>query len=324
MLRARYFPLLVTLSLAVSLCLHLPLHVHAKQNRVLVGGFPRRGLDGPSTQLLQENFRLFTDYVSRRIGQEIILRPINDFSELRQKLSARELDFTWGWTAVESAEIWDDYPLKPFVTADPIGDEGGRLGYRYLLIMRSDNPYGGIGDIKGKTLFTLESEDGLFKNPSLVFVELLLKHAGKDAKAFFHQPPPEAIRTAPPYSVSMEYGQSKDLILKVLADPAAIASVREEAYLMLARRNPKIGQNLRVVTATEPFAIMPIFVWQDADRDLLKRIRSVLINMDKNPEGHEILQTVRIGAWRDASAETYDSLRKFLRDAARAGVALGL
>lgn len=296
----------------------------SKENDAIIGGFPKRGLDDPSINLLQDNFRLFTEYVSKKIGRQIILKPVKDINELGQKFKSRELDFTWGWTSIESAKTLNSYPLIPFVRADPINDGKDRQGFRYLLITRTDNPYQTLDDLKGKTLLYLDSEDGVFKNLSLLFVEVFLRKNGRTIDKFFNITPSEKDVTPQGFSLSMEYGQSKDFILRVLTDPNTVASVKEEAYIMMVKRNPRVEKMIRIVTTSEPLNIMPFFVWGDSDPELSKRIKAALLGMHKNPEGEEILRSVRIGAWRDAAGEGFGPLTRLLSEARQLNIALEL
>lgn len=321
MLRRRLTSIIVT---ATLLILFSNQPASPKENNVIVGGFPKRGLDDPSINLLQDNFRLFSEYVSRKIGRQIVLKPVKDINELNQMLKAKELDFTWGWTPLESARALNSYPLVPFVRADPINDGKERIGFKYLLITRADNPYLTLDDLKGKTLLYLDSEDGIFKNLSLLFVEIFLKKNGKDVGKFFNMVPTQKDLSLQTPSLSMEYGQSKDFILKVLSDPNIAASVREEAYILMIKRNPKIEQMIRVVASSEPLNIMPFFVWGDSDPELKNRIKTTLLGMHKNPEGEEILRSVRIGAWRDAAGEGFSSLTKLLGEARQLNIEPGL
>jgi len=310
---------LIALSLLSS-----SLSAYSKENGAIIGGFPKRHLDDPSIKLIQDNFRLFTDYVGRRIGRQIILEPIADLNDLRSKLKSRKLDFTWAWTPIESIKIWEEYPLTPFVAMDPINDGVKRKGYRYLLITRSDNPCDQIEDLNGKTLMYLNSEDDLFKNISLLFVDIFLKKHGKDIGKFFKLSPYGNEGSKKTNSVLLEYGYSKDLILRVLSDPNFVVSVNEEAYLLMAKRNPKVKEMIKIIAATDPFPPLPYFVWKDSDLQLQKKIKNVLLNMDKDPEGQEILKTVRVGAWKDVDSSDYDALRRMMEDIDKLGIKLEL
>jgi ABC-type phosphate/phosphonate transport system substrate-binding protein len=120
-----------------------------------------------------------------------------------------------------------------------------------------------------------------------------------------------------------EYGPSRDLILRVLSNPDVAASVNEEAYLIMAKRNPKIREMIKIIAATDPFPPSPYFVWKDSDQKLLKKIKDVLLNMNKDPEGQEILKTVRIGSWVDVDASNYDALRNLMADVNKFGIKAG-
>jgi ABC-type phosphate/phosphonate transport system substrate-binding protein len=289
---------------------------------VIIGGFPKRHLDDPGIKLIQVNFRLFTDYISRRIGEKIILEPVASFDELRRKLKSRSLDFVWAWSSIESVKIWDEFPITPFIALDPMNDGVKRKGYRYLLITRSDNNCEKIDDLEGKTLLYLNSEDGLYKNISLLFVDAFLKKHGKDINKFFKlsRYGNDDVKTS---NIMFEYGPSRDLILRVLSNPDVAASVNEEAYLIMAKRNPKIREMIKIIAATDPFPPSPYFVWKDSDQKLLKKIKDVLLNMNKDPEGQEILKTVRIGAWVDVDASNYDALRNLMADVNKFGIKAG-
>lgn len=301
------------------LLLFSSLHASAKDSRILVGGFPRRYLDDSTIKLIQDNFKLFTEYVSQRVGKEIVLEPVGSLDELRGKLNRRELDFTWAWTPLETMRILREYPLTPFVTINPVGG-GASKGFRHLLITRADNGCGRLEDARGKNLLSLNSEDGLYKDFSLLFVELLLKRRGQDIKKFFRLSHYSDDKFERSNTVSLEYGRSKNLILKVLSDPNVVASVQEEAYLLMARRNPKIEGELCVIAASEPFPPMPYLVWQDSDPQVLRKIKTALLDMSRNPEGEEILRSVRIRAWKDVNVGDYNALVSFVEEAKRLGV----
>lgn len=310
----------MAISAFITVLLFILPPAYADGSGPLVGGFPRRHLDEAGIQLIQDNFRMFTDYISDKVGRKIILEPVSDINELRTKLQKRELDFAWAWTAAESMKIWEEYPLTPFVSINPISGENSRNGFRFLLITRSDNNCKKLAELKGKTLFYLNSEDERYKHLSLLSVEILLKKHGKDINKFFQLSPYGSGGRAERSSAVLEYGRSKDLILRVISDPDVAASVGEEAYLLMVRRNPKVAEMITVIATTEPLITTPYFVWKDADPELIKKIKDVLLNMHRDPQGEEILRSVRIGAWVDVGENSYETLKRLFAEAEKLGI----
>jgi len=62
----------------------------------------------------------------------------------------------------------------------------------------------------------------------------------------------------------------------------------------LAKNNPKLVENLRVIEKSEPFGMPPIVVPKGLNPKLKKQLQTVFLNLHHDPRGQQILSQLNI------------------------------
>jgi phosphonate transport system substrate-binding protein len=168
----------------------------------------------------------------------------------------------------------------------------GSLEYSSLLIVGINSPDLSIADLAGKSF--------AFSDPS--------SHSG---------------RLAPMYELSLLgrspdtffghaiFTYSHDNAVRAVAGgvvhAAAISSLVFD-YLQVAE--PSLVSGVKVIERWGPYGINPIVVSPSIDATLKARIRTVLLQMDEDPEGKAILSALRVDRWDVPEDSLYDSVRE--------------
>ncbi len=118
---------------------------------------------------------------------------------------------------------------------------------------------------------------------------------------------------AVPNAVGYVYGadgSSPNLLISERVD-AAVTSSRE-----LQELRPEIRETLKVIGKTIAVPRQLIAVRKNIDSTLLKALKEVLVNMDKDPEGQQVLRrqqrTTKIDEIPPASMEQLKAIERFV------------
>ncbi len=275
----------------------------------LKGAFPQKFLSPEATRLFTENFQLFGDYVTRKTGIGINISPLPDPDSVKRAFQRGEIDFFFGLSDLETLFFEGEGIGEPFLTVSPFRDLPNNT-FRHLLIAR-DNP----SSSKGWRLRHVEDYGERYKGITHLLAELLIRE-GLPMRLDRHDP-----RDEPPSRIQVvEYGQSRNLLLDALTDEKLAVLVDEEAYLMMKRRNPKVGETLKIIESLSPVPVAPLFVRRDlAGRE---KIKKCLLGMHRDPEGDEILKSLRLGKWVEVASRDFEELRRLVERARRLGIPL--
>jgi phosphonate transport system substrate-binding protein len=78
--------------------------------------------------------------------------------------------------------------------------------------------------------------------------------------------------------------------------------------------SPEVINNTKVIFKSPDFPIPPIIASKKINIRLLNRIKSILINMDKDEKGRKILRQLNIDRFEDGLGYDYSSVIKISRE----------
>ena len=169
----------------------------------------------------------------------------------------------------------------------------GKRYYRAYLIVSRKATYESFEDLRGKT-FAFMDPDSL---TGFLYPNALLRTMGEDSESFFE-------RTFFVHSHS-------DLLHAVTFNLADGASVNSLVYDYSQRWGPEETAECRILAASEPLGMPPVVAGPATTPSLKSGIQQVLLNMDEDSSGKEILKRMGIDEFvpADTIRDLYEESR---------------
>ena len=110
------------------------------------------------------------------------------------------------------------------------------------------------------------------------------------------------------YSPSYE-----SVLLDVCLGKCALGAVWTSSWDVFQRKRPDLATRLEVKWTTASLPSSAIMFKTDMDKNLIRKISSLLFNLDKDEQGLQALKRVGIGRFVPADSTTYRPVKEFLR-----------
>jgi phosphonate transport system substrate-binding protein len=133
-------------------------------------------------------------------------------------------------------------------------------------------------------------------NSGSLYPTYRLTKLGETADSFFHN-----------YVYTYGHDKSIRAVLEGLVDGAAIEGL---IFEYMAVSDPAIASQLKVIDKSPPFAIPPVVVHPALDLHIKEELRNVLLNMDEDEKGREILRKMNFDKFVILDDSAYDSIRE--------------
>ena len=246
------------------------------------------------TPVLVEHYlevnRQLIAYVGEKLGQPTDLVQRRSYKEISDLLEKGEVDvaFVCGRPYVIDHERFGlELLAAPLVYDEPIY-------YSYVIVPR-DSPIQRFEELRGKRY---AFSDPLSNSGHLVPVYMLAR-MGETPERFFK-------RSIFTYS----HSANVEAVAVRFVDGASVDSY---VYDYLAATNPRLTDKTRIIERSPPHGITPVVVRADLAPAAKARIRTVLLDMDQDPKGREILRQLMIKRFVRVPDRQFDSIRGMLR-----------
>jgi len=227
------------------------------------------------------------DYLGAKLDRpvELIQRPT--YAEINTLLRAGQADlaFVCGGAYVEGQR---DFGMELLVGPRV----RGATFYNSYIIVPRDSEAQSLADLRGKTFAFSDP----LSNSGRLWPEYRLWQMGESAESFFHH-------TIFTYS----HDNSIKAVAEKLVDGAAVDSL---VYDFTIARSPEYSRLTRVIEKSPDFGIPPVVVHPALNPQLKAQLRSVLLNMDQDEQGYEILKNLMIDRFVVVEESLYDSIRE--------------
>lgn len=246
------------------------------------------------TPVLVENHldlnRQLVAYLGERLGRPAALVQRRSYERVSELLGRAEVDvaFTCGLAyVVDHERSRVELLVTPEVEEGPV--------YHSLTIVPADSPARSLEDLRGGRY--------AFSDPRSNSGWLVPAHAlavlGETPDTFFG-------RTIFTYS----HAASVEAVAVRFVDGASVDSY---VYDALRRSRPDLGARTRVIARSAPHPFPPVVVRAGLEAEWKERLRAVLLGMDRDPRGRELL--ARMGFVRFVGAEdrSFDGIREMRR-----------
>lgn len=216
-----------------------------------------------------ERYRYLADFLSAQLGLKVRLTIMSRYGEVIKRFKNLELDgaFLTPYTATMGVK-----ELKLVPLASPVNLNGESTSQGYVFV-RKDNAMRQILDMRGGNIVFVDPasmEGYLF--PVAYLKKLGIEDISKFYKRYFFS------------------GSHASAVFAVLDGRADIGSAKSTVYDDLAKKDPSIKQELRILAKSIEVPETTLCVRSEIPRDLRERLTDALLQMNKSPEGLKALE----------------------------------
>jgi len=255
------------LSLSFLMCLMLFLAVSAPvrgEEEILIGLIPEENI---FTQM--ERHRPLAAYLTKKIGTKVRFTILSRYGDVLDRFMSRKMDgaFFGVFTSALAMEQLDAEPIVHPVNLD------GSSGVQSYIFVRKDSNIASVADMKGKRIAFV---DRATVTGYLYALSFLRERGVQDLQTYFKD-----------ISFTGSHGST---IYAVLDGRADIGTAKSKIFRLLVKKDPGIKEELLVIAQSREFPDTTLFLRKDLPAVKRSQIRDILLGMDKDAEGVEVLK----------------------------------
>lgn len=229
------------------------------------------------------------DYLQTQLNRPVELIQRDHYRETMDLLQQQKIDFAWIC----------DYPyllLKDDVKLLAVAVHQGRPNYQaYLIVPATDTSTHSITDLKGG-IFAFSDP---YSNTGYLVPRFEVKRSGADPATFFR-------RTFFTWS-------HRKVIDAVASGVAQGASVDSYVWESLATVRPDITAKTRIAWKSALFGFPPMVAQRKVSTADFKLMQKVLLAMQNQLQGRELLQRLNLDGFVQGSPKLYDGVADMMR-----------
>jgi phosphonate transport system substrate-binding protein len=232
------------------------------------------------------NERLIS-YISQKVGIPIRIVQRKTYQEINDLIRQKEVDIAFVCSLsyiIGKQKSGMELLVVPKTKGQP-------LYYSYVIVAMGGLAKS-IEDLKGQ----LYAYPDPLSNSGYLYPRHRLAKAGYNPDGFFRK----WIRTNS-HSASIE---------AVNDGFVQGASVDSYIYDLMSILNPEMTANTKVIEISPAFGFPPVVVRKDLSEDVKNKLRTVFLQIDKDPAGREILQSMLLEGFTPGDDSLFDSVRK--------------
>jgi phosphonate transport system substrate-binding protein len=233
-----------------------------------------------------ESYQPFLDYLGRKLDRPVELVQRRTYAEINDLIERGEVDVAF---VCSSAYVIGqrDFGMQ-LLAAPQVNDE---TVYYSWLIVPADSPAQEMADLRGKTFAFTDP----WSNTGRMYPTSLVKALGETPETLFG-------RTFFTYS-------HDDAIRAVASGVAGGAAVDSLVYEFAVAREPRLGEQTKVIHRSTPFGIPPVVMSPQLRPQVQADLQNILLEMDNDPDGRQALQSLDIDRFVLIEDTAYDSVR---------------
>ncbi len=230
-------------------------------------------------------------YIERQFHGPVQIVQRETYAEINDLVESLDVDLAFVCSLAYVVGN-DDFGMELLT----VPEVNGETTYRSYIIVPAASDIHSLDDLRGKTF---AFSDPLSNSGRLAPVYRLYQ-LGETPETFFDR----AFFT---YS----HDRSIRAVADGLVDGAAVDSL---VYDFIIAHEPEIAAQTRIVETSEPFGIPPVIVHPDLDPEIKARLRELLLGLDEDAEGRQILDDLMIDRFVVGDDAAYDTIRNRVRD----------
>ncbi|NOY39585.1 MAG: phosphate/phosphite/phosphonate ABC transporter substrate-binding protein [Nitrospirae bacterium] len=260
---------------------------HAENRELLIGLIPEQNI---FKQI--ERYKPLARYLSEKTGITVRLTILSRYGDIIDRFVQRGLDGAFFGDLTGALAIEKLY-IEPVVR--PVNLDGSTYSYGYIIV-RNDSGIKTVADMKGKVLAFV---DRATVTGYLFPLSYFRSHGVENLNDFF--------------SEFYFTGSHDSSVYAVLDGRADIGCVKNTIYNNLVSRDPTIKSELRIIAKSPLMPESTLCLRKDLPEDIKKMIKEVLLTMDRNDEGRQILAKLQARRFIAASVEDFKPVYEMLK-----------
>lgn len=168
----------------------------------------------------------------------------------------------------------------------------GEQEYYSYIIVHKNSPFLKFEDLKGKRFAFTDPKS----NTGRLVPVYELSRLGQTPETFFSS-----------FFYTGSHDKSIDAVSANLADGA---SVDHLIWEYMQKTDSSSTSKTRIIEKYGPFCIPPVVMHPETDKDLKEKVKTILLEMDKNSKGKEILNKLLIDRFQPIEDKCYESIRE--------------
>lgn len=229
-------------------------------------------------------------YLERQMGRPVRFLQRGTYRGITDLIRERKLDFAWICGAP-----FVRLRAQAVLVAVPVY-QGKPLYRAYLIAHVADDSTRSILDLRGK-IFAYSDPDS---NSGYLYVQHRLHEMGEDASRFFGR--------------TFFTWAHRNVVSAVAEGLAQGGAVDGHVWETLRRQHPAQVLRTRVIGQSPEFGYPPIVARSDLPQGELASFQSVLLGMEHDPRGRELLARLNIDGFSLADASLYEGIARITRE----------
>lgn len=230
-------------------------------------------------------YRPFLKYLQDALNMKVILVQRRNYSEINNLIRNDKVDLAFICTG---AYVYGNLKDKANVIAIPVVN--GKITYKAYIIVNRKSNINSIWDLKNKSFAFMDP----LSNTGYFFPMDLFNQYGINPKTFFKN-------TTFTYSHTF----SIEAVANNIVNAASVDGI---VYNYAVEHSPKIRENTKILIESPPFAIPPVVVPKQMSKEMQKKIQNILLNMDRNSKGRQILKQIGVDKFILPPKNFYESI----------------
>jgi len=235
-------------------------------------------------------YEKLNEYLSKKLGQKLEFVTTKNYSEMNKLIEKAEVDIASVCSGAIAFLKEDSYELLVIPVVK------GKTKYQSYFIVKKDFEYTGLNSLKGKTIAFTDK----ISFSGTIYPLYFFNNNNIDVEKYFSK-----------IYFTGSHDKSIYLVSKGVVDVAPVDSLIYEHEKIVS---PEIISNTKVVFKSPDFPIPPIVASKKSNGSLLKRLKDILIYMDEDEEGREILDQLNIERFEDGLGYDYSNVIKISRE----------
>lgn len=259
------------------------------EGEILVGLIPEENIFNQ-----MERHRPLATYLSQKLGSSVRFTILSRYGDVMDRFMSRKMDgaFFGVFTGVLAIDRIDAEPI-----ARPVNLDGSATVQSYIFV-RNDSGIREAKDMKGKRITFV---DRATVTGYLYALSYLRENGITNPEAFFKD-----------ISFTGSHGST---IYAVLDGRADIGTVKSKIFQKLVAKDPTIKEELTIIARSRELPDTTLFLRKDLPQSLRSRIKAVLLGMEKDSKGIEVLKKFEAQKFIEAKKEDFVAFYDIARNA---------
>ncbi len=234
------------------------------------------------------------DYIGKKAGIKVRFTILSRYGNIIDRFKAEKLDGAFFGSFTGALAI---QKLGIEFLARPVNLDGSSTYWGYIFV-RKDSGIKGVPDMKGKRFVFVDKAT----TAGYVFpVAFLKEHGVNNVNTFFRE--------------TYFAGSHDAAIYAVIDKKADVGCAKHSMFDRVARTDPRVKNDLIILAESPKVPSNGLGVRKDLGPEVKKKLREVLIGMDKNDEGKEILKKFEAIQFIPTTREDYGTVFEFAKKA---------